>query len=41
MIDQATLGEIIEMAQSDHASFDQIRRLHGPGPDAGFRAIPM
>ncbi len=29
----ATLGEIIEMALSDHASFDQIRALHGLGPD--------
>jgi uncharacterized protein (TIGR03643 family) len=33
MIDQATLSEIIEMALSDHSSFDQIRRLHGLGPD--------
>jgi len=31
--DPATLGEIIEMALSDHASFDQIRALHGLGPD--------
>lgn len=31
--DPATLGEIIEMALSDHASFDQIRALHGFGPD--------
>lgn len=29
----AILGEIIEMALSDHASFDQIRALHGLGPD--------
>jgi uncharacterized protein (TIGR03643 family) len=32
--DPATLGEIIEMALSDHASFDQIRASHGLGPDA-------
>ncbi len=32
-LDPATLGEIIEMALSDHASFDQIRTLHGLGPD--------
>ncbi len=31
--DPATLAEIIEMALSDHASFDQIRALHGLGPD--------
>ena len=31
--DPATIGEIIEMALSDHASFDQIRALHGLGPD--------
>jgi uncharacterized protein (TIGR03643 family) len=31
--DPATLGEIIEMALNDHASFDQIRTLHGLGPD--------
>ena len=33
LFDLATLGEIIEMALSDHASFDQIRNLHGLGPD--------
>lgn len=33
-IDTATLGEIIEMALSDHDSFDAIRNLHGLGPDA-------
>ena len=33
LLDSATLGEIIEMALSDHASFDQIRALHGLGPD--------
>jgi hypothetical protein len=27
------MSEIIEMALSDHASFDQIRALHGLGPD--------
>lgn len=32
--DAATLGEIIEMALSDHASFAQIRALHGLSPDA-------
>lgn len=31
--DPAILGEIIEMALSDHASFDHIRALHGLGPD--------
>lgn len=28
-----TVSEIIEMALSDHVSFDQIRTLHGLGPD--------
>jgi len=32
-LEPATIGEIIEMALSDHASFDQIRALHGLGPD--------
>lgn len=32
-LDPATLGEIIEMALSDHASFDQNRALHGLSPD--------
>jgi uncharacterized protein (TIGR03643 family) len=27
------ISEIIEMALSDHVSFDQIRALHGLGPD--------
>lgn len=27
-----TLGEIIEMALSDHVSFEQIRALHGLSP---------
>lgn len=31
--DPATTGEIIEMALSDHVSFDHIRALHGLGPD--------
>lgn len=26
--------EVIEMALSDHASFDQLRALHGLSPDA-------
>jgi len=33
IFDPATLSEIIEMALSDHAGFDQIRTLHGLGPD--------
>jgi uncharacterized protein (TIGR03643 family) len=32
--DQAAISEIIEMALSDHVSFDNIRALHGLGPDA-------
>ncbi len=32
--DPATPGEITEMALGEHASFDQIRALHGLGPDA-------
>lgn len=32
-LDPATVGEIIEMALSDHISFEQIRILHGLGPD--------
>ena len=31
--DPATVSEIIEMALSDHVSFDQIRTLHGLGLD--------
>lgn len=27
------LGEIIQMALSDHVSFDQLRAVHGLGPD--------
>lgn len=33
LLDPPTISEIIEMALSDHASFDQIRTLHGLGPD--------
>ncbi|WP_392337973.1 DUF2805 domain-containing protein [Loktanella salsilacus] len=33
ILDPAAVGEIIEMALSDHISFDQIRALHGLGPD--------
>ncbi len=33
VLDPATISEIIEMALSDHATFDQIRALHGLGPD--------
>jgi len=32
-LEPATIGEIIEMALSDHVSFEQIRTLHGLGPD--------
>ncbi|MFT7147398.1 MAG: hypothetical protein ACJASZ_002280 [Yoonia sp.] len=32
-LDPPTISEIIEMALSDHVSFDQIRALHGLGPD--------
>jgi uncharacterized protein (TIGR03643 family) len=28
-----SLGEIMEMALSDHVSFEQIRALYGLGPD--------
>lgn len=33
VLDPPTISEIIEMALSDHVSFDQIRALHGLGPD--------
>jgi uncharacterized protein (TIGR03643 family) len=33
ILDPPTISEIIEMALSDHVSFDQIRALHGLGPD--------
>lgn len=32
-LDTPAISEIIEMALSDHVSFDQIRALHGLGPD--------
>ena len=32
-IDPTLVSEIIEMALSDHTSFDQIRRSHGLEPD--------
>ena len=32
-LDPTILGEIIEMKLSNHAGFDQIRTLHGLGPD--------
>jgi len=32
-LDPATISEIIEMALSDHDSFNAIRNLHGLGPD--------
>ena len=34
VLDTPTISEIIEMALSDHDSFDAIRNLHGLGPDA-------
>jgi uncharacterized protein (TIGR03643 family) len=33
MRDPAVLDEIIQMALSDHISFQQIRELHGLSPD--------
>jgi len=33
LLDPTTLSEIIEMALSDHVSFDQIRALHGVSAD--------
>jgi uncharacterized protein (TIGR03643 family) len=33
LLGSATVDEIIEMALSDHVSFEQIRTLHGLGPD--------
>jgi uncharacterized protein (TIGR03643 family) len=32
-LDAATISEIIEMALSDHISFDLIRAQHGLSPD--------
>jgi uncharacterized protein (TIGR03643 family) len=34
VLDPASVGEIIEMALSDHDSFAAIENLHGLGPDA-------
>jgi uncharacterized protein (TIGR03643 family) len=34
VLDSASVGEIIEMALSDHDSFAAIKNLHGLGPDA-------
>lgn len=31
--DAALVSEVIEMALSDHVSFEQIRIVHGLGPD--------
>lgn len=31
--DAGLLGEIIQMALSDHVGFDEIRAVHGLGPD--------
>ena len=32
-LDPALVGEIVQMALSDHVSFAQIRAVHGLGPD--------
>lgn len=32
--DPGVLGEIVQMALSDHVGFDHIRGVHGLGPDA-------
>lgn len=32
-LDPPSISEVIEMALSDHTSFDQIRALHGLSPD--------
>ena len=32
-ISAETMGEIIQMALSDHVSFEQLRALHGLGPN--------
>lgn len=37
-IDEATRSEIIEMALSDHTSFQEIKDLHGLSPD-GVKAL--
>lgn len=33
-LDAAIVGEIVQMALSDHVSFAQIRAAHGASPDA-------
>lgn len=33
LLDPAVLSEVIEMALSDHVSFDQIKALHGLSQD--------
>ena len=33
-LDAATVGEIVQMALSDHVSFAQIRAAYGTSPDA-------
>jgi uncharacterized protein (TIGR03643 family) len=33
LLDAATISEVIEMALSDHTSFEGIRALHGLSPD--------
>jgi uncharacterized protein (TIGR03643 family) len=33
LIDDATRSEVIEMALSDHISFQDIKELHGLSPD--------
>jgi uncharacterized protein (TIGR03643 family) len=37
-LDEATRSEIIEMALSDHTSFQDIKDLHGLSPD-GVKAL--
>ena len=33
-LDDGTVGEIVQMALSDHVGFDHIRAVHGLSPDA-------
>ena len=33
LLDAATISEVIEMALSDHVSFENIRAVHGLSPD--------
>lgn len=33
-LDDGTVGEIVQMALSDHVGFDHIRTVHGLSPDA-------